>query len=286
MRPTPTMAAVTTETDLDDAGLVWCFQCGNEYDEEVETCTECGVPTTDQRPTQAADVGAVEDDQLAYEFHEWTGQGRSTLDGMLTRLDIEHAWQGATLIIREEDEDAVDAAVVEAEVVAMPTLDLTQPTVIYEIDELDDDQNGRLLRRMEQQGLSHAFDRKGDLFVYQKDEEKVDEIFGGLDEADLSEREFGPGIDGDPLAVMSDLFVAVGRLKKRPGDQRGVLSFVESAGLIEQMRLPYGIAADVWADVVDRTAELHEVLTGEDGYNDVELAEMSGELHSRLRKMV
>lgn len=277
---------MTTGTDLDDSGLVWCFQCGNEYDAEVETCTECGVPTSGQRPTEAADVGAEDDDQLAYEFHEWTGQGRSTLDGMLVRLDIEHAWQGATLIIREEDEDAVDAAVIEAEVVAMPTLDLTEPTVVYELDELDDEQNARLLRRIEQQGLSHAFDRKGDLFVYQKDEEKVDEIFGGLDEADLSEREFGPGIDGDPLAVMSDLFVALGRLKKRPGDQRGVLNFTESARLIEQMRLPYGIAADVWANVVDRTAELDDVLTSDEGYNDVDLAEMSDELHSLLRKMV
>lgn len=277
---------MTTGIDIDDTGLVWCFQCGNEYEADVDTCVECGVPTTNQRPTEASEVGGSDDDQLAYEFHEWTGQGRSTLDGMLNRLDIDHAWQGATLIVREADEDAVDEIVTEAEVVAMPTLDLTQPTVVYELGGLDEQQHGRLMRRMNQQGLSHAFDKKGDLFVYEKDEEKVDAIFGGLDEADLSEREFGPGIDGDPLAVMSDLFVAVGRLKKRPGDPRGVLSFVESARLTEQMRLPYGISGDVWANVVDRTTELSDVLTSDQNYDDVEVAEMADQLHSVLRKMV
>lgn len=277
---------MATGTDIDDAGLVWCFQCGNEYEADVETCSECGVPTTEDRPTEAADVGASDDDQLAYEFHEWTGQGRSILDGMLTRSGIDHAWQGATLIVREADEDAVDEAVTEAEVVAMPTLDLTQPTVVYELESLEEEQHARLLRRIGQQGLSHAFDKKGDLFVYQKDEEKVDDIFGGLDEADLSEREFGPGIDGDPLAAMSDLFVALGRVRKRPGDPRGVLAFVESGRLVEQMRLPYGIAADAWANVVDRTTELSDVLTGDQGYNDAEVAEMADELHSVLRKMV
>jgi len=277
---------VTTGTDLDDAGLVWCFQCGNEYEADVETCGECGVPTTDHRPSEATEVGGDDDDQLAYEFHEWTGQGRSVLDGMLTRQGIDHAWQGATLIVREADEDAVDQAVTEAEVVAMPTLDMTQPTVVYELDELAEDQHARLLRRMNQQGLSHAFDKKGDLFVYQRDEEKVDEIFEGLDEADLSEREFGPGIDGDPVAVMSDVFVAVGRLRKRPGDPRGVLNYVESARLVEQMKLPYGISADVWANVVDRTMDLSDVLSGDESYADADVTEMADEVHSLLRKLV
>jgi len=138
----------STKNDSNDAadGLVWCFQCGNEYDEEVAECTECGVPTTSEAPTQADNVGGEDDAQLAYEFHEWSGQGRSVLDGMLTRSNIEHAWQGATLIIREADEDAVDEAVAEAEIVAMPTLDLTQPTVIYELAGLTDEQERARVR--------------------------------------------------------------------------------------------------------------------------------------------
>ena len=282
------MIAGVTSTTNDNDGLVWCFQCGNEYDEDVAECTECGVPTTSTAPTDVSDVGDADDDQLAYEFHEWTGQGRKTLDGMLTSLGIEHAWQGATLIIKEADEEAVDEAVAEAEVVAMPTLDLTQPTMVYELEELDDDQHARLLRRLGEQGISHAFDKNGDVFVYERDEDKVDEIFGGLDEADADEREFGPGLPGiDPVAVMSDLFVAAGRLRKNPNDAKGVVALVETASLVRQMTLPYGLGADVWGEVVDQSSDLSDALSGEEtALADVDVEEMATELHDFMRRLV
>lgn len=281
----------STDNDQDTSGsdgLVWCFQCGNEYDQDVAECTECGVPTTAEPPTSAASVGGDDDDQLAYEFHEWTGQGRSTLDGMLTRSGIEHAWQGATLIVREADEEAVDQAVAEAEVVSMPTLDLSQPTIVYELDELDDDQHARLLRRLGEEGLSHAFDDKGDLFVYERDEDKVDALFAGLDDADDIEREFGPGVPGvNPVEVMSDLFVAAGRLRKNPNDAKGVVAMVENASLVDQMSLPYGLGADVWGQVVDQTLDLSDSLSGEDtALPDADIQEMATELHSLMRQLV
>jgi len=276
-----------TSTTNDNDGLVWCFQCGNEYDEDVAECTECGVPTTKDAPIDVLAVGDADDDQLAYEFHEWTGQGRSTLDGMLTRSGIDHAWQGATLIIREADEEAVDEAVAEAEVVAMPTLDLSQPTMVYELAELSDDQHARLLRRLGEDGLSHAFDKNGDLFVYEKDEDIIDEIFGGLDEADADEREFGPGVTGvDPVNIMSDLFVAAGRLRKNPNDSKGVLELVETASIVEQMTLPYGLGADVWGSVVDQSLDLSDALSGAEGSEDADIEEMTIELHDFMRRLV
>ena len=221
-----------TSTTDDNDGRVWCFQCGNEYDEEITECTECGVPTTCDPPIDVSSVGDVDDDQLAYEFHEWTGQGRSTLDGMLTRSGIDHAWQGATLIVRE-------------------------------------------------------FDKDGDLFVYEKDEEKIDEVFSGLDEADPDEREFGQGVPGvDPVNVMSDLFVAAARLRKNPNDAKGVVALVEVASIIEQMTLPYGLGADVWGSVVDQSADLSDVLSGDDDSGDVTIEEMSIQLHEFMRRLV
>lgn len=277
-----------TSTTNDNDGLVWCFQCGAEYDEDVTECLECGVPTTTDAPLDVSDVGDLDDDQLAYEFHEWTGQGRSTLDGMLTRSGIAHAWQGATLIVREADEEAVDQAVAEAEVVTMPTLDLTEPTVVYELDELDRDQHARLIRRLDDLGLSHAFDRSGDLFVYERDEATVDEIFEGLDEADAEEREFGPGLPGvNAVTVMSDLFVAAGRLRKNPNDPKGVLALVENASLVAQMKLPYGLGADVWGEVVDRSLDLSDALSGEEDVpEDADVEQMAVELHDLMRRLV
>jgi len=284
----PTPNSDDTPNNDDAEGLVWCFQCGSEFDEAVAECTECGVPTTTERPQEVGDVGELDDDQLAYEFHEWTGQGRSTLNGMLTRSGIDHAWQGATLIIKEADEEAVDEAVAQAEVIAMPTLDLSQPTMVYELGDLDGDQHGRLLRRLGDEGLSHAFDQNGDLFVYEKDEETIDELFEGLDVADVSEREFGPGIAGvDPVNVMSDLFVAAGRLRKNPNDSKGVVSLVETASIVSQMTLPYGLGADIWGSVVDQSGNLSDVLSGEDTeHEDGDVEEMSIRLHDLMRRLV
>ena len=270
----------------DDAEHVWCFQCGNQYDTGVESCVECGVPTSAERPQLADDVGGEDEPQLAYEFHEWTGQGRSILDGMLSRSGVAHAWQGATLIVREEDEAVVDAAVAETEVVAMPTLDLDQPTMVYELEDLDPEHHARLLRRLGDDGISHAFDRNGDLFVYEKDEERVDALFDGLDETDASEREFGPGIDADPVQVMTDLFMAAGRLRKKGNDAKGVVGLVEAADKAEQMTLPYGMTADVWGNVLDVSTGLASVLKGENELAEGTVEEFSGHLHDLLRRLV
>lgn len=270
-----------------DADQVWCFQCGNTYDSDVEECTECGVPTTAEAPRSADDVGGEDEPQLAYEFHEWTGQGRSILDGMLTRLLVDHAWQGATLIVREEDEEAVDKAIAETEVVAMPTLDLSQPTMIYELGELDDDQHGRLLRRLSEEGLGHAFDKNGDLYVYEKDEERVDGVFESLDEEDPAEREFGPGVPGaDPVDVMSELFLAAGRLKKKPTDAKGIVSLVEYADIAGRMTLPYGLQSETWAGVIDVSGDLAAVLKGESELTEGSVQEVAEYLHTMLRAMV
>lgn len=270
---------------------VWCFQCGLEYGPDVVECVECGVPTTDRPPVTAESVGDEDDDQMAYELHEWTGQGRSILDGMLTRSGVPHAWQGATLIVLEADEEVVDDAIAQTEIVAMPTLDLNEPTVVYELGELERDQHARLLRRLGDNGISHAFDKNGDLFAYERDEAAVDEIFEGLDEADASEREFGPGVAGiEPVAVITDLFVAAGRLRKRPGDPKGVVPFVDTAATVNQMRLPYGMSADQWGSIVDQTNELTDMLVGDgDGIVDTDDAivkERATELHTVLRSIV
>lgn len=279
---------VTLDETEPTAGQTWCFQCGASYEDDVDECVECGVPTTTDKPQLPEAVGDEDDDQLAYELHEWTGQGRSILNGMLTRAGVSHAWQGASLIVKEADEEIVDEAIAQTEIVAMPTLDPSEPTMVYELDELDQQQHARLLRRMGEAGINHAFDREGDLNVYEKDEERVDELFEGLDVADSSEREFGEGVAGvDPVTVMSDMFVAAGRIRRKATDAKGVIGVVETSALIDQMALPYGITADLWGAVVDRSSDLADVLSGDvEVADDVTVLEMAGELHDLLRTMI
>jgi hypothetical protein len=159
--------------------------------------------------------------------------------------------------------------------------------MVYELGELNDDQHARLLRRLGENGLSHAFDKHGDLFVYEKDEDKIDEVFAGLDEPDADEREFGAGVAGvDPVNVMSDLFVAAGRLRKNPNDAKGVVALVETASIVEQMTLPYGLGADIWGSVVDQSVDLSDALSGDDDSGDASIEEMAIELHDFMRRLV
>lgn len=278
------MTSVETDSPAD---RVWCFQCGNEYDADVAECVECGVPTTGDRPQVAEDVGELDEEQLAYELHEWSGQGRSILDGMLSRSLIPHAWQGATLIVKEADEEVVDEAIAQTEIMEMPTLDLSQPTVVYELNDLTNDQHSRLLRRMTTAAVSHAFDQKGDMFVYERDEEQIDGFFEGLDEPDASERTFGPGVPGvNPVDVIGDLYVASGKVNKKPSDSRAVLAFVSTANVVEQMSLPYGFNVEQWSQVVDGANELADGLEGDDRYTSDEVIELSGALQGLLRTMI
>ena len=87
---------------------MWCFQCGAEYQEGVETCAECGVGLVTEAPLAPEDVGSSDEEQLAYELHDWSFESRRMLDQLLTGAGLAHSWQGATMIVRVDDEDAID----------------------------------------------------------------------------------------------------------------------------------------------------------------------------------
>ena len=94
-----------------------------------------------------------------------------------------------------------------------------------------------------------------------------------------------PGVD--PVDVMSDLFVAAGRIRKNPNDAKGIVALVETASIVHQMTLPYGLGADVWGSVVDQSADLSDALSGEiEGLSDTDIEEMATQLHEFMRRLV
>src|SRR5204862_5192214 len=78
-----------------DAGVssLWCFQCGAEYEPGVETCVECGVGLVTEAPLAPEDVGTSDEEQLAYELHDWSFESRRMLDQLLTGAGLAHSWQ-------------------------------------------------------------------------------------------------------------------------------------------------------------------------------------------------
>jgi hypothetical protein len=82
-RDDPTLRTVGAWQDAGVSSL-WCFQCGAEYQEGVETCAECGVGLVPEAPLAPEDVGSSDEEQLAYELHDWSFESRRMLDQLLT----------------------------------------------------------------------------------------------------------------------------------------------------------------------------------------------------------
>ena len=80
---------------------------------------------TSELPEVVEDRENIEADSTAeieYELHEWAGETRLVLDQLLILKEVPHVWQGATLVVREEDEEVADLLIEEAESTSLPTL--------------------------------------------------------------------------------------------------------------------------------------------------------------------
>lgn len=239
----------------------------------------------------AGDDRAADDEghgQVAYELDGWAGSTRQLLDGMLENADIPRAWEGGTLVVDAEHEAEVDALVDEADGTAGPRLDPEEPKVAYEVGDWDDGDLDRLVDLLVAAEVAYDWDDHGDLLVLAADEDRAEEVFDRFDageEADADGDGDG-GADGPEAAqVLSDLFVASDRLMHDAEDHQGVLGVVEAAGAAEQLSLPFGFEAEVWAEIVARAAGLRRAIE-EDVEDDAEIVERATELRTRLREFV
>ena len=261
--------------------VAWCFQCGTQYSPGVEDCVECGLALVDEAPADAAEVGSSDEDQLAYELHEWAGESRRILDQVLTADGIAHAWQGATLVVRADDEEAVDRAVAEAAETGGPALDPEGEKLAYEVAAWAADEQSAFSELLVRLGIPHEFDEVGDLVVLADDEEAVesalDAFQGGSDER--------PELEGlNANGLLSDLFVACDRLRRDARDLAGIDRLVELSPVLVGHRPPFGIDGRIWNSLGERATGLVDLL----GTGDPEpavVSSMAGELAEVLRHL-
>ena len=241
-------------------GMVWCFQCGARFGDEVSECAECGVATFPTPPQPADEVGGPEDEQLAYEFHEWSPDARSGLEAELRARTLEHAWLGPTLIVCEADEEAVDEAVESVLRARLPKLDKAAPAVVYELGDYDDDFKDDVLSELLSEGIAHNLDYAGNLEVAEADEEAVDALFERLSSA-VAQRQFGPGLPGvEPYQVLEALFFSADRLRRNPSDPKAVEEFALAYDQVVQLSLPWGYDAEFWRIMLDAAERLRTAL--------------------------
>jgi hypothetical protein len=276
---------------------MWCFQCGAEYDATVVACIECGVGLVPEEPLAPEAVGADDEEQLAYEFHDWAFESRRMLDQLLTGKGIEHAWQGATMIVRAADESDVDDLVEEVEHATLPTLDPELEQVVYEMAGWTAEQQTLLSERLGAQGIPHEFDASGDLVAHAEDEDRIEALLDDLEKSPLVATADGDDEDDDdddePLdldgldvnEVLSALFSAADRLRKNARDATGVLKFLDNAPTIARMGMPFGFERPAWNGLVEQVDEIESLLDDNDS-DDADIEERAKRLRDVLHALI
>lgn len=296
----------------------FCPKCGDEFVAAVETCPDCEVALVEERPDG---VDGSRTGQVTYELHEWAVESRVMLESLLAGQDIPHAWEGTDLIVPAALEARVDSLVDQVDVTTSPNLEPDAPKVAYDMADWDDEQQTELIQALDSRGVPYDFDVDGSLVVLEEDDAAVEAIFDELtedgDEEDEEEgsgdevpgggdgtvvaedgvddeeadAEGGEGDDGGPgeeldaQAVMSDLFVAADRLRRKASDHQGVLTLVERAADVERMRLPFGFNRSDWDAIVEQSTALRDLIE-DDESADADIEGRATVLRDTLRPLV
>jgi hypothetical protein len=267
--------------------------CGAEYLGGVLECADCLVPLSDRRPLSIDELVGPEDESIAYDFDELEPIQRLTIDERFAEAGIAHCWEGTSLVIREEDEEAADQIIDEADNDAVLESDAEQ--VVYELDDWDDSRREELVAALDAASIEHAFDQDSNLVVFEHDEERVDAIVDAIEfpdqlpvpddaEEEAAEEQLEAATGLDPQDVLSDLFVAADRLMHDATDHEGVLALVDGAGLAETLPLPYGFAPPIWQDILSQVTGLRDSIEGD--ADDETIIDAATTLRTTLRQYV
>jgi hypothetical protein len=219
------------------------------------------------------------DDQLTYELDAWSVEARELLDRLLTSNEIAHAWQGGTVTVSPDDEEAVDELIDEVDATFSSALDPSVERFVYEVSEWSPEEQADLADALVEEGVRHEFDDKGDLVVEAIDESRVDAVIADLTDDDEEE----PGPEAND--VLSALFLAADKLKRSPRDARAAGAALESVDEVVRMPLPYGFDRRTWAQIGLRAGKLRATLDAELTDDDAVIA-AADELRELIHPLV
>ena len=201
----------------------------------------------------------IDDGQLAYECNAWAAESRDLLDSLLTTKGIAHVWQGTTVTVREEDEDAVDDLIDEVLASARPSLDPAAPKAVYAVGAWPVALQTQLIDALAVDDIAYEWDEQGDLVVLESDEDAVSAVIDELPELD------DEGVSSDDGVALHELFdsvfLAAGRLAKRPSDAAATVDVVDAADLLAQVALPFGFEPAQWRTLVGAVTALREAIS-------------------------
>ncbi len=259
-RPTPNPcdhAAVSNDDETPELDLDLDLELDLELDLD---------PVSDPQDEAGGDEPAtieteLEQGQLAYDCAAWAGESRGLLASLLNTAGIAHAWQGTTLTVRDEDEEAVDGLIDEVLAAARPALDPDAPKLVYEVGEWPVSLQTELADALTAADVPYEWDERGDLVVREADEDAVAAVLDELPEPDDDEISADDGVAVHEL--FDSLFMAADRLARHPADASATVSVVDDAEVISRVALPFGFESAQWRRLVAEVAALRAAVSGE-----------------------
>lgn len=269
----------------------WCLNCRSEFLASIEVCPDCGVDLVDEEPVERfrgeSGASGQRGGNVVYELHEWAIESRVLLEQFIEAQQILHAWEGTDLVVAPESKDAIDTLVAQVEATTLPTLDPDAPKIVYEMGEWSDAEVTRLAEGLLAVEIHHEFDYEGNLVVLEEDEQRVEDLLDSIEFPDA----LSPDMDDDAASgpdtqeVLSDLFVAVDRLRKHARDHEGVLGLIKTAATVTDLPVPFGFAPAVWNDIKGQATRLREAIEN-DSASDEEIEAQADEFRTLLRSYV
>ena len=262
-----------------------CPTCGTQYVATVRRCIDCDaslvddvVATDDTEASRSSAQPEAGGRQLTYALEGWGNQLKVTLEGMLDRASVPRVWEAGALVVPAVHEATVDRLIATLEGGEVTDIEDDLPRVALEIEGLDADRQADLDAKLIASGLAYAWDDEGDLVILEDDEDAVLVIIDDVLDDDADDHE------GDPLdgqAALSDLFVAVDRLMKKPTDPALARPVTVAVKRVARLPVPYGFSMAAWKELI---AEGHDLVRlvdpahGLDSESDVVAPEGSGEI--------
>ena len=244
------------------------------------------MPTVGHPPADPHTFAADNGPQVAYELHAWTGASRAEVENRLDQAAVKHAWQGPTLLVREADEDAVDATIeaVDDEFVTEPaSSDVEGGRVGFDLGVRNEDLHTAVGARLTREEIDYELLGNGYLLVDAQLEDRVGDWIEEIQAELRGTATFGSGVEGvDAHTVVESLFLAADTLRRNTRDARAQRRFLDAASLARDMKLPFGYEARMWRSVLDHVAILEALIedTGDDALVEDEAGTLRHLLHA------
>jgi hypothetical protein len=228
-------------------------------------------------------------DDRVFDLKAWPDEARATAQALLDEEGVEYRWEDGDLVVGASAREDVANVLDEVVAASRPGLDADSNRTAYELGDWPDDEIEVLETALEDEGILHEWSEEGELFVYEADEARVDELFERLD---LRGPNPGIELDGEALtSLLTGLFTATDRLARDAGNADAVVGAHRSIVELEQLAVPYGVARDGWEGLVADAVALRELLEAEaegeeDAATDDAVNETAARVRDRLRRML